>query len=304
MLEHFIPDMPYVSVIIRTFNEQKHLPGLLEILREQTCRDIELIVVDSGSTDRTREIAQACCDKVVCIESKDFTFGYSLNMGIQNSAGRYIAIVSAHTKPVEATWLERLTEPLHNDRTAMVYGRQVGWETSKFSEIQDFHRTFGKDREILKPPRFFANNANSSVRKDLWERHRFDEALTGLEDIEWAKFWMKKGYEVVYEPDAAIYHIHEETWPQVQRRYFREAVAARRIGIKKRRQIPFELLSEGKNLILDLLRAAAAKRLTEKYGEIVRFRFWKAVGTVKGLWNDTILDDVRKKEAIFFDKSR
>lgn len=294
--------MSYVSVIIRTFNEQKYLPGLLEILREQTCRDVELIVVDSGSTDCTQEIARACCDKVVCIESKDFTFGYSLNVGIQSSGGRYIAIVSAHTKPVKETWLERLIEPLHHDRTAMVYGRQVGWETSKFSEVQDFRRTFGKDRETLRPPRFFANNANSAVRKALWERHRFDETLTGLEDVEWAKFWMERDHQIVYEPAAAIYHIHEETWPQVQRRYYREAVAARRIGIKHRRQIPLEMMAEGKNLAVDLFRATTEGCLGKRSREIVQFRFWKTFGTLKGLWDGALMDDARKRKAIFFDR--
>src|SRR5438093_8692541 len=39
----------------------------------------------------------------------------------------------------------------------------------------------------LEPPHFFANNANSAVRRDLWEQHAFDEHLPGLEDIEWVK---------------------------------------------------------------------------------------------------------------------
>ncbi len=294
--------MSEISVVVRTFNEQKYLPGLLEAIRSQTCGGVELIVVDSGSRDRTREVARTYCDKVICIESKDFTFGYSLNVGVQGSSGRYVAIVSAHTRPVDAEWLERLVSPLRGGSTAMVYGRQLGWVTSKFSEVQDFRRIFGEDREVMKPPRFFANNANSAVRKDLWDQHRFDETLPGLEDIEWAKHWMEKDYEVVYEPRAAIHHIHEETWPQVRRRYYREAVAAHRIGIKNRRRIFLELLSEGKSLGADCFRAMAEGCLGAKSKEIVQFRYWKAVGTVQGLLDGAALDDGREKEAMFFDK--
>ena len=89
-------------------------------------------------------------------------------------------------------WLGNLIKPLHDDTTAMVYGRQLGARSSNFSEAQDMRRTFGKQRRVLRPPRFFANNANSAVRKDLWRQHPFDEGLLGLEDIEWAKYWMKR----------------------------------------------------------------------------------------------------------------
>ena len=48
---------PEISVVIRAFNEEKYLPALLEALNHQSINDFETIVVDSGSLDRTREIA-------------------------------------------------------------------------------------------------------------------------------------------------------------------------------------------------------------------------------------------------------
>ena len=68
------------------------------------------------------------------------------------------------------------------------------------------------------------------MKRSLWEVHPFDEGLPGLEDIEWAKHWVKNGYKVVYEPKACIIHVHTETWPQVRRRFYRKAMAARWIG--------------------------------------------------------------------------
>ena len=295
--------MPETSIIIRTFNEEKYLPGLLKAIREQTYRDFELIVVDSGSVDGTRDVAEEYCDKLIRVERQDFTFGHSLNVGIQHGNCPFIAIISAHTKPIGESWLARLIEPLRGDRTAMVFGRQMGWRSSKFSEIQDFQRIFVPGRETRKPPHFVVNNGNSAVRRDLWERRGFDEVLPGLEDIEWAKHWVERDYEVVYEPKAAIFHIHEETWPQVQRRYYREGVAARRIGFKSRQGIPLELLSDGENLALDLFQARMDGCLIDKSWEVVQFRFRKTAGTIKGLLDGAMVNDVKKRQTLYFDKA-
>ena len=301
---------PEISIIIRTFNEERHLPNLLSALRRQTNQSFEIIVVDSGSVDRTPEIARKAANRFLRIESRDFTFGYSLNIGIRSAAGRYIAIVSAHTVPLDENWLERLIAPLRSDATAMVYGRQLGGATSKFSEAEDMRRTFGKKRKVLKPPHFFANNANAAVKKELWEQHPFDESLLGLEDIEWAKHWMQRGRQVIYEPDAALYHIHEESQRQVRRRYYREAIAARRIGIKHVRHAFFLPFEEIYWFLLDTVRiwsgnATGGNNLSQrkmtKYA--MRFRLQKAIGGIKGLLDGINIDSPAEKEKILFDRS-
>lgn len=303
--------VPETSVVIRTFNEEKHLPGLLEALRQQSYRNFEIVVVDSGSLDRTRDIAACQADKLLRIDSHDFTFGYSLNVGIRAAAGRFVAIVSAHTLPLHEGWLGALVEPLRDERTATVYGRQLGGPTSKFSEIQDLRRTFGTQRQVLRPPRFFANNANSAVRRDLWQQHPFDETLPGLEDIEWAKYWVERDYQVVYEPEAALYHIHEENWRQVRRRYYREAVAAHWIGIKGQRHALTEVAREVSYMFLDLgrafrppsNRAVAEGKLLERSREIILFRANKAIGTMRGLLEGAAMQDPIARENLFFDRT-
>jgi 2-desacetyl-2-hydroxyethyl bacteriochlorophyllide A dehydrogenase len=301
---------PEISVVIRTFNEEKFLPDLIDALKRQSSQDFETIVVDSGSMDRTREIAAQKADKLLPIESHDFTFGHSLNVGIQDASGKYMAIVSAHTLPFNENWLGKLIEPLHDNNTAMVYGRQMGGESSKFSETQDMHRTFGSKRTVLRPPRFFANNANSAIRKDLWLKHPFDEGLLGLEDIEWAKYWMERSYQVVYEPAAALYHIHEESWRQVRRRYYREAVAARWIGIKNLKHALGTPIIESARTIIDLgrlLSMTAKNKENQKNKldlgrETILFRTNKAIGTVKGLLGGAAVKNRTSREDIFFDR--
>lgn len=293
---------PETSVIIRAYNEEKYLPGLLDTLEKQTYQDFEVILVDSGSFDRTRQIAAEAGARVLRIDSRDFTFGHSLNVGIEAARGRYAAIVSAHTEPVSHDWLESLVRPLRDKRVAMVYGRQHGTSDSKFAEFQDFRRRFGPERKRhTSQEETFANNANSAVRKELWSEHPFDEALPGLEDIAWALHWVEEGYQVHYEPEAGIYHYHEETWGQVFRRYYREALAAKWIGIHGPGDIPLVIADEGRRLLQDLFLAARRGELAERTSRILRFRYEKAKGTVNGLRDGAALDDPRQAEEMYFE---
>lgn len=306
-----MPEPIETSVIVRAFNEERHLPTLFDALDAQAYRDFEVILVDSGSLDRSRDIAAARGGRVLRIDSHDFTFGYSLNVGVGAAAGRFIAIVSAHTVPRGDDWLANLIDPLRDAETAMAYGRQLGVAESKFGEAEDFRRTFSAVPRTLSPPDFFANNANAAVRRDLWESYPFDEELTGLEDIDWAKHWMEEGYRVVYTPDAALYHIHEETWRQVRRRYYREAVAARRIGIKGRRDTAGEIAREIGYALADLGRAfrpggnpvAARLGLPGRLGEALAFRVNKTAGTVRGLMAAHPMETQEERQDMLFDRT-
>lgn len=293
--------MPETSVIIRAFNEAKHLPRLFAALDAQSYRDFETVVIDSGSYDSTRDIAHRRAHRLIDIHQHDFTFGHSLNVGIRNSAGRFLAIISAHAAPTDSAWLGNLIEPLRDSRTAMVYGRQVGDEQTKLGEFVDFLRTFGTEKKILRAPDFFANNANSAVRRDLWERHGFDESLPGLEDIEWAKFFMETGYQVVYEPEACVYHIHEESWAQVRRRYYREGQAAKWIGVIGRRDLPGLILREGRSLLGDFRWAAMRGKLGRPL-DILRFRYEKLAGTVFGICDGAVMQNPAARRQLFFDR--
>ena len=292
--------MPETSIVIRTFNESEFLGDLLDGIRSQDYDDHEVIVVDSGSFDGTVEIAKKFGAQVVEIASRDFTFGFSLNRGIAVARGRFVVLVSAHTKPVDTKWLGALVEPLRDDTVAMTYGRQLGEDRSKFSERQDFRRTFGAHRQVMRPPHFFANNANSAFRRDLWEEHPFNEVLPGLEDVAWAKHWMSRGHDVVYEPQAAIRHIHTESWPQVEHRYFREAVAARALGLRGPRHVLGATLTETGRTAVDigiaLIRASNPRLLPE----IARFRWAKWRGTMRGLLDHSEAQLIDNHQAFFF----
>ena len=65
---------PETTILIRAFNEERWLPEVFQALSQQRYRDFEVLLVDSGSTDRTREIASANGARIVRLRSEDFTF--------------------------------------------------------------------------------------------------------------------------------------------------------------------------------------------------------------------------------------
>ncbi|MCX7148551.1 MAG: glycosyltransferase family A protein [Rhodocyclales bacterium] len=158
-----------VSIIIRTYNEARHLAALLEGIRSQNAPDFatEVIVVDSGSTDRTLSIAQGFECRIEHIRREDFSFGRSLNLGCQCASGDVLVMVSGHCIPINENWLNNLVTPLIDDKLALVYGRQVGDESSHFSECRIFDKYY-PDISRLPQEGFFCNNANSAMRRSIW----------------------------------------------------------------------------------------------------------------------------------------
>ncbi len=73
------------SIVIRAYNEEKHIGRLLEGIKQQTVKDVDVILVDSGSTDSTVSIAESFGARVVNIRPEEFTFGRSLNLGVKEA---------------------------------------------------------------------------------------------------------------------------------------------------------------------------------------------------------------------------
>jgi D-arabinose 1-dehydrogenase-like Zn-dependent alcohol dehydrogenase len=296
------PNAPESSIVIRAFNEERWLPELFEALHRQVYRDFETLVVDSGSVDRTRDIASANGARLVRLRSEDFTFGYSLNIGIEAARGSFIVIISAHAIPTDEHWLSRLVAPLRRSSTAMVFGGQRGHAVSKFSEARDFERVFHSKPMSMDDDHVFVNNANSAIRKNLWEQHRFDEGLPGLEDAEWAKYWIPRGLEVFYEPSACVYHVHTESWAQVRHRFHREGIAGRWTAVRIIRHIPREVVRELWWSMKDIGLALRQRGFARLAGEILRYRYNKTLGIVKGILDSRTVTNPSRRAKLHFDK--
>ena len=89
-----------VSVIIRTLNEETHLRALLDGVNNQnTKHEVEIVVIDSGSTDKTLLIASENFARITHIEKEKFSFGRSLNKGCNFANGEVLVFVSGHCIP-------------------------------------------------------------------------------------------------------------------------------------------------------------------------------------------------------------
>ena len=276
------------SIVIRAYNEEKHIGRLLEGIRHQTLKDVEIILVDSGSTDNTGSVAESFGAKIVKISADEFTFGRSLNFGIRAATRELIVIASAHVYPVYHDWLENLLRPFEEDRVALTYGKQRGPDTAKFSERQIFHQWYP---DVSKPKQetAFCNNANAAIRKTLCEKNPYDETLTGLEDLAWAKWAKEHGHEIAYVAEAEVVHVHNETPRGVFNRYRREAMAFKRIYPESHFNIYDFVRLTTMNILSDLWHAASERVLWKNLASIFWFRLMQFHGTRVGYRESSLL---------------
>jgi glycosyltransferase involved in cell wall biosynthesis len=290
------------SIVIRAYNEEKHIGRLLEGIKHQTLKDVEVILVDSGSTDSTVEIAESYGAQIVRIPANEFTFGRSLNFGIQAAAGDLIVIASAHVYPVYPDWLASLLYPFEDETIALTYGKQRGPESAKFSEKQIFYQWF-PDAGKLHQETAFCNNANAAIRKSLWQKKPYDETITGLEDLAWAKWAKEQGHNIAYIPEAEIIHIHNETPRGVYNRYRREAMAFKKINPESHFSIYDLLRLTATNISSDVWHAAHERVLWQHLGSILWFRVMQFRGTWMG-HRETSLITPQLRETFYYARER
>tara|TARA_A100001015_G_scaffold308582_1_gene406448 strand:- start:3151 stop:4032 length:882 start_codon:yes stop_codon:yes gene_type:complete len=289
-----------ISVVIRTLNEEAYLNELLESIKGQNKDNfsIECIIIDSGSSDRTIEIARSHGSLITYIKKEEFTFGKSLNLGTEFSSGNIISYISGHCIPTSKEWLNSLTKPIRDGISGYSYGRQVGRDTTKFSEEQIFQKYY-PDFSKIPQDDFFCNNANSAIERNIWEKYKFDENLTGLEDLHLAKRYFNDGGKISYVSDAEVFHIHNEKWKQTRNRYEREALALQEIMP----EVQVSFIDTVRYLLAavlgDFSKAISKGKFRKEFFNILSFRFAQYWGTYRGNHELRLLSK-EKKESYFY----
>jgi len=194
-----------VSIVIRTKNEEKWISSCLRSVFKQTYKNIEVIIVDNESIDRTVKKAKEYPVKIISIDK--FIPGKAINDGVRASSGEYIVCLSGHCVPVNDKWLESLVKELDQDNVAGIYGRQEPLSFTSDLDKRDLLTVFGLDKKIQVKDTFF-HNANSAFRREIWSKFPFDEEVTNIEDRVWGEKVIKHGFNIIYEPKASVYHWH------------------------------------------------------------------------------------------------
>ncbi|MCB0643290.1 MAG: glycosyltransferase family 2 protein [Phaeodactylibacter sp.] len=290
-----------ISIIIRCLNEEKHIGKLLSRIMAQQYKQVEIIVVDSGSTDATLSIAERFPTKIIHIKPEDFSFGYALNVGCEAASGDILLFASAHVYPLYNDWLDLMLTPFRqSEKVALTYGQQRGNEITRYAEHQIFAKWFPNE-STLNQKHPFCNNANCAIRRTLWKAYPFDETLTGLEDLAWAKNIQELGWQIAYQAKATIVHLHEESWKSVFNRYRREALALRLIMKHEKFNFITCLTLLLRNLSSDYANARRDRVLLKNLYPIFLFRLMQFWGTYKG-YKQSYLMDNQVRERFYYPK--
>lgn len=272
-----------ISIIIRTLNEEKYLGELLEKIKSQQIQGyiIQIVLVDSGSTDSTIIIAKKFNAKLLFIKKNDFSFGRSLNIGCKHSDGDILVFISGHCIPKSNQWLTNLINPIAKGICKYTYGKQLGRDTTKFSEKELFKKLY-PDNDKIPQDGFFCNNANAAIDRKVWEHYKFDEELSGCEDMELAKRMWLDGEMVGYVSRAEVYHIHNEQWGTLLKRYERESLALQKIMPEINLSIYDVITYTLIGIISDLRQAIKEKVVLHEFFSIILFRYYQYKGSYRG----------------------
>jgi glycosyltransferase involved in cell wall biosynthesis len=195
-----------VRVVVRAKNEAASIGTTLDRLAQQTIADrAEIVVVDSGSTDRTVEIARRSGARLIEIPSESFTYGGSLNTGCRDAETPFLVALSAHAPPVGPTWLERLLAPFEDERVCAVCGYEKAPDGGMLAAPLTQDQTLAETH-----PYWGYSNSAGAFRTELWRARPFREDMSGTEDKEWAWHWLKQGYVVVVDPALVTEHSHAD----------------------------------------------------------------------------------------------
>lgn len=228
-----------ISVLIPVRNGGEELRRCLEMLNAQEIDDdYEVVIVDSGSTDGSAELARSMGVRVHEIPAEEFHHGRTRNLLVTLARGDIIVWTSHDAYPENTRWLATLTRRLREGEAVIggAYGRQMAHEDASPPEryFMDFlygtrariQRAASVDELTMETTLF--SNANSAMPKRLLEEYPFAADVLIAEDQDWARRILLAGYAIAYEPDAPVRHSHAYTMFTAFRRFFESGVAGSR----------------------------------------------------------------------------
>lgn len=243
--------MAKVTIVLLTKNGEKYLQNVLEaIYRQRSIFTYDVLVIDSGSIDKTLSILRDFPIRLYKIPAKDFGHGKTRNLGAKVAKGsKYIIYLTQDATPANNKWLNNLILPMEKDsQVAGVYGRQIPYPDCNPMEERDI-TTYLDDKRKNKKIKFDENrtnkqynkynmdklilfsNVSSSIRKKVLRQIPFNENVLMCEDQEWCKRALEKGFVVLYQPKSKVFHSHNFSLKKLYQRNFDYGVSFRKFLI-------------------------------------------------------------------------
>ncbi|MCM3055996.1 glycosyltransferase family 2 protein [Caldifermentibacillus hisashii] len=225
-----------VSVLIPTYNAEQFIRPLLSKLENQKLPEgvaMEIILVDSSSTDRTKGIVKEQFPNVQfhTIPNKEFNHGGTRNMLADLATGEFLLYMTQDAIPFDDKLIMFLLENFQDENVLIACGRQIPKEDA--NPLEKYARSFNyPDKRIIKDKSkiselgiktFFNSNVCSMYRATLFhgsEFHGFPNNVILNEDIILSYYVIMKGYKVIYDNRAIVYHSHNYSIKQQFKRNF------------------------------------------------------------------------------------
>ncbi len=233
----------HVTVAIPIYNGEELLKSLIDaVMTQKTKRSVEILVIDSGSTDSTLEILKEY-PKVQLhqIPNSEFGHGKTRNLAVRMAKGEYVLFLTQDAVPAHEHWLEAMVEPFEvSDKVGCVVGKQIPWPNAPVTikrEVSTVFRGLGSDDSIslqrknditqkLNLVNTFMSDTNSAVRKDLHAKIPFRD-VNYAEDQGLGIDIINAGYYKAYSPLGCVDHSHNYGVREYFRRKFDEYVGLR-----------------------------------------------------------------------------
>ena len=226
---------PLISVVIPVKNGRSTLTGCLEGILRQTLREqLEIVAIDSGSTDGTQEVLRRYPVRLHCIPAEEFNHGETRNLGARLALGEFVAMTVQDAVPANTLWLERMLKHFQDPRVAAVCGQQITrhdpnnnpleWfrpysepvaKRVGFADPAEFKRLTPAEQVALCGWDDVTAMYRSSVLLDLPFRR-----INFAEDSVWARDALACGHALVYDYSARVHHYHNQNFRFRFRRTF------------------------------------------------------------------------------------
>ena len=217
-----------VTVALPVLDGGELLGEVLAAVRAQRAdEEVEIVVIDSGSADGSRERARAAGARVVEIPRAEFSHGGTRNRLMELSTGHHVAFLTQDSLPAGPDWLAALLGGFAlADDVALVCGPYLPRPDASpmvRRELLEYFASFGGQRVDRGPaplgPATYFSSANGAVARRAWERVPF-RPLPYAEDQQLARDMLAAGFAKAFVPEAAVIHSHDHSPLRALRRYF------------------------------------------------------------------------------------